>query len=169
MTAVSIFPGKTENKKVLLYNLASANIELQEFQYALDHLNDALRLDEKYLKALEKRAEVHFQLKEFEDSIVDLKEIMSLVPSEIVRIKIEKTKDALSKIEKDERPTSYQILGISNDKSNLTRKSIDSAFRKMTKLCHSDKFHSATKLEKKKWDRKMCNITKARDDLIKLL
>lgn len=167
MMAVSIFPGKTAFKKILLYNLASANIELHEYGSAMENLNEALRLDEEYIKALEKRANLHLKLREFENCITDLEEIMRLSPSDIVQTKIEKTKEAFLTIDSSELPTAHQILELESDKTRLTKKIVEKAYRKLTKMCHSDKYHNATKLEKKKLDRKMRNVVKARDDLIR--
>lgn len=169
MMAADSFTEKTAFKKVLLYNLALANMELQEFDMALKHLNEALRLDEEYLKALEKRADLHLKLKEFENCVIDLEEINRLSPSDEIKKRIHETNEAFLSIDTKELPSAYQILELESDRCKLTKKVIEKTYRKLTKICHSDKYYNATSLEKKKLDRKMRSVVKARDDLLRLL
>lgn len=66
----------------LLYNRSSANFKLERFKETVEDCTEVLKLNETHVKALARRAQSHYRLKEFEDCIIDSEEAQRLEPSE---------------------------------------------------------------------------------------
>lgn len=114
-----------------------------------------MRLDEKHVKSLTKRAESHFKLKEFEDCLIDFEEIMKLEPSENVK---KLMAEATLFIANKPKTNKYELLGI---KMDATEAEIKKAYHKLSLNLHPDKNPHAAPLEAKKLDRKFREVSNA--------
>jgi len=64
----------------ILYNRAVAYVKLGQSAKALEDLNQALVINEDYVKALMKRSEIHLQMQNYEDAVHDLEKVKGIDP-----------------------------------------------------------------------------------------
>lgn len=65
----------------ILFNKASAFIKQGLYTEALKDLNQALEINDEYVKALVKRSEIHLATKNFEEAVRDLERVKTIDPS----------------------------------------------------------------------------------------
>lgn len=87
-------------KLLFLYNLGSAYFKLNNHEEALKIFTAVLTLDSSHIKSLTKRAKSNFELKQFDECLMDCGVIKSLQPSDVVDNLIKKTEAAIKAGEK---------------------------------------------------------------------
>jgi tetratricopeptide (TPR) repeat protein len=64
----------------VLFNKASAFMKQGMYSEALKDLNQALEINDEYVKALVKRSELHLAMKNFEEAVRDLERVKTVDP-----------------------------------------------------------------------------------------
>lgn len=128
------------------------------YSFLFDEANDfsqVYRLDESVSKILLRRAAVHYELEEFEDTGFDCETALKLAPSlEAENLLLNARRRIMNQI-----PNSpLEILNIPFRASNEKVKKV---YRKLMLTIHPDKHPDATKLDKKKMERKFNTATAA--------
>lgn len=94
----------------ILYNRASAYINLAMNSEALQDLNKAIEVNEEYVKAYMKRAEIHMKNKDYEEAVRDYERVKQIDPStQGLSFKI---KSAKLELKKSKRKDYYQLLEV---------------------------------------------------------
>lgn len=65
----------------ILFNRACAQLRLAQNKLAITDLTLAIELNEDYVKAIMKRAEVHLKLEQYEEAVRDLERVKQIDPS----------------------------------------------------------------------------------------
>lgn len=91
---------------------------------AINDCTEALKINEKYLKALLKRARCHYEMENFEESVKDYEAALKLDKSMETKNAL---KDAKLQLKKSKRKDYYKILGVTK---SATEDEIKKAYRK---------------------------------------
>lgn len=95
-------------------------------------------------------------LKEYEDCIIDLEEVMRLNPSNFILQKLSDVK--VSAFKANRGSNAFEVLGV---KPEATESEVKKAFHKLALLYHPDKSRGVTPIEEKKLERKFREAQKA--------
>ncbi|KAL7303247.1 hypothetical protein TKK_0004447 [Trichogramma kaykai] len=146
------------NKKVnakLYFNKATAAAKMQDYRDAIVQCTEALKLDDKYLKALLRRAFSYMILQEYEEAVRDYERALKLDKSrENKRLLM----DAQKALKKSKRKDYYKILGI---EKNASTEDIKKAYRKRAMVHHPDRHSNASDAEKKEQEKKFKEVGEA--------
>lgn len=133
--------------------------KLSRHEEAILHFTEAHRCNESNCKVLLRRAECHYELKEFEDAIIDCEAAKQLEPS----IEAENLiRNAQYRIHMQIPKSPLEILDVPHGASSVE---IKKAYYKLSLVHHTDKHPGATKVDIIKLRRKLEVITKAYDSL----
>ena len=112
-------------------------------------------LNSNHVEAMEKRAEIHYKRREFEDCVIECEEILKKKNvSSIQTLKLKAEKDLQSK-----EPW-WQVLNVAK---NATKEQVKRAFHKLVKTFHPDKNKKNTlDSDMKKSTAKMAKINSAK-------
>lgn len=140
----------------LCFQRTTTNSRLELLQDAFEDYSACLRIDERFVKALNGRAKVHMGLKQYEDCIIDCKESLEIEDS----AEIEKLmKDAKYFLNKDQKQTTaYDTLKIPK---NASHKDAKKAFKLLFIECNSKRRPDTTAVERRKIDYKIAQIIEA--------
>lgn len=127
-----------------------------EYDAAFEHFTNVLKFDENNVGAMEKRAFIHFEKKEYEDCIIECEEIIKI--QSIPQI-IDLMKKAEEKIPKERSWFDFFGVPANSDKSILK-----TAFKKLAlKFSPNTKINARLiNIDKKKVARRMSKINEAR-------
>lgn len=153
--ALDVDPSNKKFTFVHLFNRGLANFNILRFKDAYNDFTDALKINENNAEILLKRAQVHFQLREFDECIIDCEESFRLESSEVAKTLLANAK---SMIYPAVTKNSYEVLGVS---SQSTSEEIKQAFRKLTLQYHTDKNPLATAIDRKKLEQKFQKVKTA--------
>jgi len=145
---------KDTNSK-LFYNRALVNTKLGSLREAIADCSAALEINDKYLKALKKRAKLYAELENFEECVKDYETALKLEKS--VEIK-QLLRDAKIQLKRSKRKDFYKILGVVK---NATDDEIKKAYRKRALVHHPDRHASASAEEKKEQEIKFKEVGEA--------
>jgi DnaJ homolog subfamily C member 7 len=148
------------NKKFLvlmLFNLGLADLKLKRFQDAFNDLSEALKIDENHAKALHYRAQVHFELKEFDDCVIDCEASIKLRPAEDVKKLLA---EAIKSLKFQSNRSCWEVMGLT---SSASSSQVKKKYRELSLLYHPDKHPDATAVEVKKFERKFRVVKEAYD------
>lgn len=153
--ALSIDPLNKEINSKLYYNRALVNTKLSNLNDAVRDCTEALKLNDKYVKAILKRARCYYDLENFEESVKDYEAALKLDKSMETKNAL---KDAKLQLKKSKRKDYYKILGISK---SATEDEIKKAYRKRALIHHPDRHANATDEEKKDQEKKFKEVGEA--------
>ncbi|XP_033320302.1 dnaJ homolog subfamily C member 7 isoform X1 [Bombus vosnesenskii] len=153
--ALTIDPQNIVTNAKLHFNKATVAAKLNRLNESVTECTEALKLDEKYLKALLRRAASYMELKEYEKAVRDLEKVYKMDKSSDNKRLLMEAKLALKK---SKRKDYYKILGI--DK-NASTDDIKKAYRKRAMVHHPDRHPNATEGEKKEQEKKFKEVGEA--------
>lgn len=153
--ALAIDPLNKDTNSKLYYNRALVNTKLGNLRDAVTDCNEALKINEKYLKAILKRAKLHYDLEKYDDCVRDYETALKMEKS--VEIK-NLLKDAKLQLKRSKRKDYYKILGVGKDASE---DEIKKAYRKRALVHHPDRHSNATEEEKKEQEIKFKEVGEA--------
>lgn len=112
-------------------------MRLGQHKLAITDLSQAIDLNEDYVKAIMKRAELHLKLEQYEDAVRDLERVKTIDPSTAgLRQKLQEAK---LELKKSKRKDYYKILEVAKD---VTEEDIKKAYKRQALRWHPDR-HSA--------------------------
>lgn len=153
--ALSIDPLHKEINSKLYYNRALVNTKLGNLNDAVRDCTEALKINDKYVKALLKRARCYYDMENFEESIKDYETALKLDKSMETKSAL---KDAKLQLKKSKRKDYYKILGVTK---SATEDEIKKAYRKRALIHHPDRHANATDEEKKDQEKKFKEVGEA--------
>lgn len=143
---------------MMLFNRGLSHDKLEHLKEAFDDFSQALKIKEDSAKALNRRANIHYKQKEFEDCIIDCEAALKVEASEGPKNLIKMAKESIQTVAKR---SCYEILRV---KASAKSGEIKKAYRKLSLEFHPDKAPSdATNVEKKKFERKFREVKEAHD------
>lgn len=116
-------PYTRANANIFLFP-PSLSLQLGNLKEAIKDCTDALAINDKYLKALLKRARCHYEMENFDESVRDYEAALKLDKSIETKSAL---KDAKLQLKKSKRKDYYKILGINK---SATEDEIKKAYRK---------------------------------------
>ncbi|XP_058788832.1 dnaJ homolog subfamily C member 7 [Phymastichus coffea] len=153
--ALLIDPNNIKTNAKLHFNKATAAAKLKKLKESVIECNEALKLDDSYLKAILRRAACFMELQEYEEAVRDYERACKVDKSRDNKRLLLEAKMALKK---SKRKDYYKILGI--DK-NASTDDIKKAYRKRAMVHHPDKHASASEVEKKEQEIKFKEVGEA--------
>jgi len=158
--ALQIDPCNKFTNAKLYFNRATVAAKLKRLEDSIKDCSSALELDEKYLKALLRRAKSYMDLEQFDESVRDYEtahkmdrgnqEVRQSLHTAKIRLKQSKRKDY------------YKILGVERSAND---DEIKKAYKKRALATHPDRHASATEAEKKEQENKFKELGEAYDVL----
>jgi len=158
--ALAIDPCNKFTNAKLYFNRATVAAKLKRLEDSIKDCSSALELDDKYLKALLRRAKSHLDLDQFEEAVRDYEsaqrmdrgnqEVRQGLHTAKIRLKQSKRKDY------------YKILGVDRAAGD---DEIKKAYKKRALATHPDRHASATEAEKKEQENKFKELGEAYDVL----
>lgn len=127
-------PLNNNYNSTILFNRASAYARQCMNKEALADLNQAIDMNEEYVKALMRRSEIHLLLKNFEDALRDLEKVKQIDPS--TQGLKQKIQDAKLELKKSKRKDYYKILDVAQ---TATDDEIKKAYKRAALKWHPDK------------------------------
>lgn len=159
-TALPLDLSNKNYSRFIFYNLGVANQKLKLFSDACHDFTEALRIKETHSKTLIRRAQCHFEMSEFEDSIMDCEESLKIRKSQEAQKLLEISKTKLKSFVR----SPYDILGV---KSSATSGEVKKAYYKLSRDLHPDKHPDGTALDKKKLGGRFGRMKDAYDKVMK--
>ena len=140
--ALLIDPLNSSTNAKLYFNRATVCSKMNKLQQAISDCSAALKLDDKYVKALLRRAKCFSDLNMLEEAVLDYEKVNQIERSREHRRLLQEAKLALKK---SKRKDYYKILGV--DK-NASEDEIKKAYKKRALVHHPDRHSSASDTEK---------------------
>ncbi|KAK2575108.1 hypothetical protein KPH14_008833 [Odynerus spinipes] len=153
--ALTIDPQNVMANAKLHFNKAIAAVKLGRTSESIIECTEALKIDEKYLKALLRRGMSYQELNEYEEAVRDFEKACKIDNSRENKRYLLGAKMALKR---SKRKDYYKILGI--DK-NASTDDIKKAYRKRAMVHHPDRHANATEGEKKEQEKKFKEVGEA--------
>lgn len=125
--ALAVDPLNTEINSKLYYNRALVNTKLGNLRNAINDCTEALKINEKYVKAVLKRARCQYEMENFDEAVKDYELALKLDKSMETKNAL---KDAKLQLKKSKRKDYYKILGITK---GANEDEIKKAYRKRGK------------------------------------
>ncbi len=143
----------------LYFNRCLARAKLNQLDQALDDCNQALNLNEDYMKAHHKRAKLLMTKGMFEEAVREYEWIYLTDPS----IANKRFLDAAKmKFKISKKKDYYKILGVG---TTARTEKIKKAYHELALKHHPDKYHNASESKKKEQEKIMKDINEAYDVL----
>lgn len=132
--ALEIDPANKQTNSKMLRNMATAKIQLKQYDEAIADCEKAISLDPQYLNARKTKANALGQAERWEDAVREWKAIQEMDPED--RTIAKEIRKAELELKKSQRKDYYKILGV--DK-NADDNQIKKAYRKLAIVHHPDK------------------------------
>jgi len=139
----------------LFCNRALVGFKLGKVEEAAEDCTRAIDLDEKYLRAYQRRAQYYMKLEKYDEAVYDYKKIMNMEPT---RENKENLADAERTLKRSQRKDYYKILGVSQSAGD---DEIKKAYKKKALRFHPDRHANATDEEKKEAEKQFKEIGEA--------
>lgn len=153
--ALAIDPLNKDTNSKLYYNRALVNTKLANLKEAVTDCNEALKINEKYLKAILKRAKLYYDLEKYEECVRDYETALKMEKTQEIKNLL---RDAKLQLKRSKRKDYYKILGVSKDASD---DEIKKAYRKRALVHHPDRHSNASEEEKKEQEIKFKEVGEA--------
>lgn len=140
--ALQIDPLNTLTNAKLFFNRALVLTKMNKLHEAVSDCTAALKLDDKYLKALLRRAKCHTDLNMLEEAVLDYEKVVQIERSREHRRLLQEAKLALKR---SKRKDYYKVLGI---EKTASEDEIKKAYKKRALIHHPDRHSSASDTEK---------------------
>lgn len=140
-----------ETSSKIHFNLAMTYFKLGSFNQAIDECANASKIDENYLKAHLKRAEIYLRQGKFEEAVICYEHICELdSTNRDYKILLQKAREDAKRVRKKD---SFQVLGLNS--AFITHDKLKKAYRQQALSHHPDRHSSADvvtrKIEEKKF------------------
>merc|ERR1739844_666403 len=154
--ALQIDPFNKYTNAKLFFNRATVAAKLKKLKESIQDCTSALELDEKYFKAVLRRAKSYMDLELYEEAVRDyeLANKMERGNHEVRQL----LQQAKLELKKSKRKDYYKILGV--DK-NANEEEIKKAYRKRAMVHHPDRHSGATEAEQKDHEHKFKEVGEA--------
>lgn len=153
--ALAIDPLNKDTNSKLYYNRALVNTKLGNLKDAVNDCNEALKINDKYLKAILKRAKLYYDLENYEECVRDYETALKMEKTPEIKNLL---RDAKIQLKRSKRKDYYKILGVSKDASD---DEIKKAYRKRALVHHPDRHSNASEEEKKEQEIKFKEVGEA--------
>jgi len=149
-------PDNKNFNSTILANRALCYQKLGKHLDALADVNKSIAMNENYVKAYQRRGNIHFDLKNFEEARYDFEKVKSLDPS---NNEVKKRVEECKRKEKEAKKKDYyKILELTN---NASPDEIKKAYRKLAPKYHPDKNNGGTEEEKKQAEKMFKDVNEA--------
>jgi len=154
--ALQIDPHNKATNAKLYFNRATVDAKLRNYQDSVADCNEAIKLDEKYLKAFLRRGRSYMELEQYDEAVHDFEHVNKLERGNpeyracLSNAKLE--------LKKSKRKDYYKILGV---EKNANDDEIKKAYRKRALVHHPDRHAGASDDEKKEHERKFKEVGEA--------
>ncbi|KAB5523024.1 small glutamine-rich tetratricopeptide repeat-containing protein A [Coniochaeta sp. 2T2.1] len=132
--ALDIDPANKQTNSKMLRNMATAKIQLKQFDEAIADCERAISLDPSYMNARKTKANAFGGAERWEDAVREWKSIQEMDPED--RTIAKEIRRAELELKKSQRKDYYKILGVSKDADD---NQIKKAYRKLAIVHHPDK------------------------------
>lgn len=139
----------------LYFNRATVSSKINKLQQAIDDCNQAIKLDENYLKAYLRRAKCYMDMNMYEEAIRDYETVYK---KDKTREHKQLLDQAKLELKKSKRKDYYQILGVNK---NADDDEIKKAYRKRALIHHPDRHSNASDEEKREQEKKFKELGEA--------
>jgi DnaJ homolog subfamily C member 7 len=153
--ALTIDETNNEINSKLYYNRSLVNTKLGNLLDAIVDCTEALKRNDKYVKALMKRAKCYYDLEKFEECVKDYETLAKIEKTEEIRSLL---KNAKLQLKKSKRKDYYKILGVGK---SANEDEIKKAYRKRALIHHPDRHANSTDQEKKEQEIKFKEVGEA--------
>ncbi|KAB5516911.1 small glutamine-rich tetratricopeptide repeat-containing protein A [Coniochaeta sp. 2T2.1] len=133
-SALDIDPANKQTNSKMLRNMATAKIQLKQFDEAIADCERAISLDPSYMNARKTKANAFGGAERWEDAVREWKSIQEMDPED--RTIAKEIRKAELELKKSQRKDYYKILGVSKDADD---NQIKKAYRKLAIVHHPDK------------------------------
>jgi len=127
-------PNNRNFNSAILFNRASAFMQLGQQKEALKDLDKAIELNDEYTKAYLKRADINLRLQNYEEAVRDYERVKQLDPSTAGIA--HKIKEAKLELKKSKRKDYYKILEVNKE---ANEEELKKAYKKGALKWHPDK------------------------------
>merc|ERR1712018_566975 len=146
---------KATNAK-LYFNRATVAAKLKKFQDSIADCDEAVQLDDKYLKAFVRRGKSYLELEKYEEAVRDFEQVNKMERGNHEYRQL--LSNAKLELKKSKRKDYYKILGV--DRS-ANEEEIKKAYRKRALVHHPDRHSGASEEERKEHERKFKEVGEA--------
>jgi len=158
--ALAIDPCNKFTNAKLFFNRATVAAKLKRLEDSIKDCSSALDLDEKYLKALLRRAKSYMELEQFEEAVRDYESAQRMDRgNQEIRQNLQQAK---IRLKQSKRKDYYKILGVERGAND---DEIKRAYKKRALATHPDRHASASEAEKKEQENKFKELGEAYDVL----
>merc|ERR1719210_1075692 len=154
--ALQIDPCNKATNAKLYFNRATVAAKLKKFAESVNDCDEALKLDEGYLKAFVRRGRSYMEMEKYEEAVRDFEQINKMERGNHEYRSLLST--AKLELKKSKRKDYYKILGIDR---NANDEEIKKAYRKRALVHHPDRHSGASEEEKKEHERKFKEVGEA--------
>lgn len=154
--ALAIDPCNKFTNAKLYFNRATVAAKLKKLKESVEDCNAALNLDEKYMKALLRRAKSYMEMEMYEEAVRDYETASRTERGNHEYRQL--LQHAKLELKKSKRKDYYKILGVER---GATEDEIKRAYRKRALVHHPDRHSNATEDEKKEHEKKFKEIGEA--------
>merc|ERR1712193_35283 len=137
-------------------NRATVAAKLKRFAESVSDCDEALKLDEKYLKAFLRRGRSYMELEKYDDAVRDFEQINKMERGNQEYRQL--LSNAKLELKKSKRKDYYKILGVDRSAND---EEIKKAYRKRALVHHPDRHSGASEEEKKEHERKFKEVGEA--------
>merc|ERR1719410_1593296 len=154
--ALEIDPCNKATNAKLYFNRATVAAKLKKFAESVSDCDEALKLDEGYLKALVRRGRSYMELEKYDEAVRDFEQINKMERGNQEYRQL--LSNAKLELKKSKRKDYYKILGVDRSAND---EEIKKAYRKRALVHHPDRHSGASEEEKKEHERKFKEIGEA--------
>jgi tetratricopeptide (TPR) repeat protein/curved DNA-binding protein CbpA len=133
--SIEILPMNKKVVSILHVNKSTIYLKIKEYEKSLEQCNKAIESDKRSVKGYKNRIVSYYELKKYDEAIIDLK-MLSTLDKELSE-EIKKISKAIEEVKKINKKSHYEILGV---KSTETSEEIKKVYKKIKVKNHPDKF-----------------------------
>lgn len=157
---LEIDPSNRAANAILYNNRATCWNKKKEYQKALDDCQRSLELNERYTKAMLRKAQALQGLERYEEAVALMEKVVEIEPNS--QLYQQELKSAKIELKRSKRINYYKVLGVDKD---VTDKQLSNAFRKGAMKCHPDRFMNKPVEEQKEAEKRFKVLQEAHEVL----